>query len=98
MMGGNIANWEGQYAYDAVAIIAGSAPSADISLAPSRTDVATKHVGFWIGVTGNLQVELESGASVTFENVPIGWFWCRAVKVLHTSTTVTQVLAVFLGM
>lgn len=92
---GNISNWEGRLVYDAVSIIGGSAPGADIPLAPSRTDTPTKHAGFWIGATGNLQVLLESGASVTFLNVPVGWFFCRAVKVLHTSTTVTQVLAVF---
>ena len=46
----------------------------------------------YIGVTGNVAVELANGDTVTFSNVPVGFFPVRGVKVLLTGTTAAGIV------
>lgn len=48
----------------------------------------------WVGVEGDLAVEMESGDEVTFTNVYVGWHPLRVRKVLE-ATTAGEIVAVW---
>lgn len=51
--------------------------------------------GFYIGVSGNVVLVLENGATVTFKAVPVGILPVRAKRVNATSTTATDIVALY---
>jgi hypothetical protein len=49
----------------------------------------------FVGSTGSLAVQTAGGDSVTFNNVPVGFFPVKVVKVLATGTTASNIVRVF---
>jgi hypothetical protein len=67
----------------------------DYAAAVTPSDTADNTFSYlWIGVTGNLAVRTESGQTLTFSNVPVGWFWLRVNLVLSTGTTASSIVGV----
>lgn len=74
---------------------------AAATVAPSDTvDLTPYAKALYIGVTGNITVipvgsyAGGSSATVTFLNVPVGWFPVQVARVLATGTTATGIVAV----
>jgi hypothetical protein len=64
------------------------------SVTPHDTN-ANEFDALWIGVSGNLAVKLSgNNNSITFENVPIGWFPVKTSLVLSTGTTASSIIGV----
>lgn len=49
----------------------------------------------YVGVTGNIAVDMPKSSSITFLNVPVGIFPIQATRILQTGTTATQMFALF---
>lgn len=49
----------------------------------------------YIGVTGNVKVDLPKTTGITFTNVPVGIFPIQVTKIYQTGTTVTASFALF---
>lgn len=45
----------------------------------------------YIGVSGNLRVTTLGGSTITFANVPVGFFPVRVARVWATGTTATSI-------
>lgn len=48
----------------------------------------------FVGVAGDLEVSMESGAILTFKNVPVGVFPIQITQ-LRTGTTASEVIALY---
>jgi hypothetical protein len=70
-------------AYDAVAVT------------PSDTTDLHNVRALYIGTTGDIAIVTIGGASVTFANVPVGFFPVRCTKVKSTGTTATDIVALY---
>ena len=70
-------------AYDAKAVT----PSDSTDLRPTRA--------LYVGGEGDIQVEMALGSVVTFSAVPVGILPIQVVKVYSTSTTATNILALY---
>lgn len=51
--------------------------------------------GLFIGVTGDVSLLGDSGTSVVFSNVPVGFMPCGPVRVNATDTTATNIVALY---
>jgi hypothetical protein len=51
--------------------------------------------GLYVGVSGNIKVDLPNATGITFSNVPVGIFPVQAIKVYQTGTTATGVVALY---
>lgn len=69
--------------YDAVAVTA-----SDATIIPTTR-------ALYIGTTGNINVRMASGATALFSNVPVGVFPVQVDKVLSTSTTASNIVAMY---
>ena len=47
----------------------------------------------YVGVTGNVQVNMAGGGTVLFSNLAVGWHPIRAARVWATNTTATNIVA-----
>lgn len=72
-------------AFGAVAV---DVSSADQSLAAGCR-------GLYVGVSGNIKIDMPNATGVTFSNVPVGVLTVQAVKVYQTGTTATTMLALY---
>lgn len=70
-------------AYDAKAVT----PSDFSDLRPTRS--------LYVGGAGDIQVEMALGSVVTFSAVPVGVLPIQVVKVYSTSTTATNIVALY---
>ncbi|MGC2203668.1 MAG: hypothetical protein WA633_26425 [Stellaceae bacterium] len=59
------------------------------------TDLAAASTAIFIGGAGNLRVTMLGGGSVTFAGLPVGWHPIRVTRVWATSTTATNIVAVW---
>lgn len=90
----NIANFEAQSAYDALAVT--PSDSANLALTPAKTGTLPKVFALYVGGTGDVKVDLESGATVTFKAVPTGtWLPIRVLKVYAAGTSATNLVALY---
>ena len=86
---GNFAAQARVLGHDAVDLTAGSWPKSD-QIAGTKD----RGVCLYIGTGGSITVTMESGNSVTFQNVPDGHF--LPILVTHfTGGTATNVLAIY---
>jgi hypothetical protein len=66
------------------------------AVTPSDTaDLAAASTAIFIGGGGNLRVSMLGGGIVTFAGLPIGWHPIRVTRVWSTSTTATNIVAVW---
>lgn len=68
------------------------------AVTPSNdTDLATKPAALFIGVGGDVVVDMaDTGSTITFKNVPSGTFMPILVnRVRATNTTATNIVAVY---
>ncbi len=49
----------------------------------------------WVGTTGNLRMILKDGSDVTINSVPVGLHRFRAVRVMNTGTTASNLVGLF---
>lgn len=49
----------------------------------------------YIGTSGNLNVRMADGATVLFSNVPVGIFPIQVDQVLSTTTTASNIVALY---
>jgi allophanate hydrolase subunit 2 len=49
----------------------------------------------YVGTTGNLKVDTITGSTVTFKNMPVGFFPVQVKKVYLTGTTATDIIALW---
>lgn len=49
----------------------------------------------YVGVSGNLKVDTISGSTVTFSNVPVGFFPVQVKKVYGTGTAAKEIIALW---
>ena len=64
-----------------------------VSVTPSDTINLTDPVSsLYIGVTGNIKVDMASGETVTFLSVPVGVLNIAVKKVYATGTTATSII------
>lgn len=66
------------------------AVTASDSSALDRTSTA-----LYIGVSGDVKVDLENSGTVVFKAVPVGILPVRATKVYSTGTTATYILSLW---
>jgi hypothetical protein len=71
--------------YGAVAVA--TSDVADLPLAPTRS--------IYVGVSGDVKVDLVSGDTVTFKAAPVGVLPLRVKRVYATGTTATNILALY---
>lgn len=72
-------------------------PKFSASVTPSDvTDLAVPSMGIWVGVTGNISVQMYgAGNTQIFTNVPVGYFSVQCTRVNATGTTATGLVAVW---
>ncbi len=59
------------------------------------SDLPTASRAIYVGTSGDLNVTLVGGATVTFKNVPAGVLPLRVSRVLATGTSATDLVAVW---
>lgn len=92
----NVANFEAQSAYDAVAVT--PSDSSNIVFTPAQAGTQPKPFALYVGGQGDVKVDLESGATVVFKAVPVGTtLMIRVRKVYATGTGATNLVALFQG-
>lgn len=73
-----------------------TSPARDAEpIAPNdAVDLPAVTRGIYVGSAGNLQVQMASGQTVTFENVAAGVIYpIRVARVMATDTTATDLIA-----
>ncbi len=64
-----------------------------LAIAASNTVDLADHVSaIYVGVTGNLKVDMLNGNTATFLNVPVGIFEIAVKRVYVTGTTATELI------
>ena len=59
------------------------------------TDLTTSTRALYVGGTGDIKVDMVGGGTVTFSAVPVGVLSIRVERVHSTSTTATNILALW---
>lgn len=74
-----------------------SLPSAHDArvVVPSDTTVLPTTRFLYIGTTGDVTVRMALGTDITFKSVPVGILRVQVDKVYSTSTTATNILALY---
>lgn len=72
-------------AYDAAAVTPNDA--ADLPRVPAR--------GLYVGVSGDVKVDMQGGGTVVFKAVPVGVLNVRVTRVYATGTAATNILALY---
>lgn len=62
---------------------------------PSGPDGKSEGCVLYVGGTGNLRVITAGGNDVTFNAVPVGFFPVQVIRVFATSTTATNIIALW---
>ena len=63
------------------------ADGANLAVTPTRA--------IYVGTTGNLNVDMADGSTVLFSSVPVGMFPIQVVRVRSTSTTASNLVAIY---
>jgi hypothetical protein len=67
-----------------------------VAVTPSdTTDLVAASTAIFVGGAGNLRVTMLGGGIVTFSGLPVGWHPIRVTRVWGTSTTATNIVAVW---
>lgn len=66
-----------------------------VSVTPNDSTVLVTTRSLFVGVSGNLAVQMADGQTITFANVPVGIFPIQVDKVLSTGTTATNIIALY---
>lgn len=66
-----------------------------VSVTPNDSTVLVTTRSLFVGVSGNLAVQMADGETITFANVPVGIFPIQVDKVLSTGTTATNIIALY---
>ena len=66
-----------------------------VAVTPSDSTVLAVCRGLYVGGTGDLSVRMADGETLTFVSVPVGIFPIQVDMVLSTSTTATNIIALF---
>lgn len=66
-----------------------------VSVTPNDSTVLVTTRSLFVGVSGNLAVQMADGETITFTNVPVGIFPIQVDKVLSTGTTATNIIALY---
>lgn len=51
--------------------------------------------GIYVGVTGNVKVDMPGASGITFSNLPVGFAPIQVTKVYQTGSTITSSLLLF---
>ena len=70
-------------------------PAVDASSVTPSDSTVLDCRALYIGGTGDVAVVTEKGTTVTFSNVPVGFFPVACNKVNSTNTTATNIIALF---
>ena len=60
-----------------------------------KADLPAASTAIFVGGGGNLRVTMLGGEIVTFAGVPVGWHPIRVTRVWSTSTTASNIVAVW---
>lgn len=66
-----------------------------VAITPDDSTIIPTCRSLYVGVTGNIAVRMADGQSVTFLNVPVGIFPIQVDMVKSTSTTATDMFALY---
>lgn len=66
-----------------------------VAVTPSDATVFPVCRALYVGGTGDIRLRLPDGQTVTFVSVPVGIFPIQADMVLSTSTTATNMIALY---
>lgn len=71
--------------------------SSGAAVTPHDTNNLTTEAskGLYVGGTGNLRVMTADGTELTFNSVPVGLFPVAVKRVYSTSTTATNIVALY---
>lgn len=61
----------------------------------SDTTVIPTTRAIYVGTSGNIRVQTAEGQDITFSNVPVGVFPLQVEKVFSTSTTASNLIALY---
>jgi hypothetical protein len=72
------------------------APAFDaVAVTKSDATIIPKTRALYIGVTGDVNVRMAGGSTAVFKAVPVGTLQVQVDQVLSTSTTATNILALY---
>ena len=66
-----------------------------VDVSGGNQTLASGSRGLYVGVSGNIKIDMPNAAGITFSNVPVGIFPVQATKVYQTGTTATSVVALY---
>lgn len=66
-----------------------------VAITVSDTTLIPTTRAIYVGTSGNIRVQTAEGQDVTFINVPVGVFPLQVEKVFSTSTTATNLIALY---
>jgi len=66
-----------------------------VAITLSDTVVIPTTRAIYVGTSGNIRVQTADGQDVTFANVPVGVFPLQVEKVYSTSTTASDLIALY---
>lgn len=66
-----------------------------VAVTPSDSTVFPVCRALYVGGTGDIRLRLPDGQTITFVSVPVGIFPIQADMVLSTSTTATNMIALY---
>lgn len=69
--------------------------SSAVAVTPNDSTVISVTRSLYVGTTGNLNVRMANGETVVFVAVPVGVFPIQVDRVLSTSTTASNILALY---
>jgi hypothetical protein len=83
-----------KFQHNAATLISAAEDGQPVVLNTPFTNGAVSRA-LWVSVTGHVAVTLKSGTTLTFDNVPVGWFEVRCSQVNTAGTTATVQNAVW---
>lgn len=66
-----------------------------VPITPSDSTLLPTTRAVYVGTSGNIRVQTADGQDVTFSNVPAGIFPLQVEKVFATSTTASNLIALY---
>lgn len=66
-----------------------------VAVTPNDSTIIPETRALFVGTGGNLNVRMVDGMTLVFTNVPAGVFPIQVAQVLSTSTTATNIIALY---
>jgi len=66
-----------------------------VAITVSDTTLIPTTRAIYVGTSGNIRVQTAEGQDITFSNVPVGVFPLQVEKVFSTSTTASNLIALY---